>query len=1393
MIASESEEYDSGLPTDSESRTQQRTFSSQKDDLSDYGTDRSSPDTGKVLSEKGGPYEAKIQATAMDLRQKAEERHEESASKEKSHTVTCTITICFAIPSPPKKEDYETIADHKGKGNGKHHKKVIEAPKAQKYFHFEYFLLPEDTEPTKVDVVMFGVVAKLYMEHETRLLKPWQENEKIWLTWNHSVELCVTKEVLLKALKHQIHVKVWSTKDKVSAKARFDRPKAFRVSTVKQGEDPEVKHLVLNQRKLFEDSLPRQSFFPEKNGNVVYKDDYNTEALKRAKLEKFPPAIFPEPSMLDLELDTSVKRLEMSNTGLSVVAQCEKSPAGQTGKKKSAKSSADMKVNLQGLQSNIQSSKDQKLEASSSKGEHGVLHHLKHSDTVIPYEVRKKSETERYENTASARIPQGERKCLTLSIDFMPLLAGDLSVISRLQECSYHILDCYVTLALNTPLLSDQQRHDLNPMVIRILSATCLPTLPTPISVLQVTSRPAAGWGSIVDYHFTCTPCWRVLEVPTPVTQSPITASAVACRQFHVSVEFAEGVTLLRLKTPDAKAVSRSVVLRLASLQKDLEKCIPVYCRYRFQDHLFHQTHGQTHGTHVFFKDVYVVFVGTMSPGKLREFLLGPPIEIEVHDRDQKIQENISRPSLFGMEPEDEKLSNVGLITSKSTIHNPFTQRDRLSDPYGIAKMRLSELVYGATYLNISVPILSCESPDATEHRSDGKSGGIIGSDIDRQVSPLPVGHYLDAQSHLKVRVDLAVPLSSEAVTPDCPFGRIIYIFDYKNNKLFQDLIMKITEINCRALSLQPDPRGLSLDAVSRVCLTDDQKGDTSLDVITGIHIMDGDIHLFILEGLRQNAVKELWDTVPSREAEQKGGLEILYNSDMTFHERLYKDLGVLVCHVHLHEPLYSLVNQPLLYIRDMVPPLCFQALSRLDYLCSAKKLRDVIQRDLLPSVEMIHLLSREFGVPLKLGDLFADAEHTFSKKLVISEKEDKGLRCPLHIPLDNFNENYIHFKRENENNKTKDHIQMNIDRVWQLNRKLKKLEVEYVEIVPVDGVTVHNYSSQTLNSAELALKILRQRLAAEPNHRYTYSLDYQSATVSPVDVVQELKKQAAKSRADWMTSDGFLYPGFRSSIESNKHPKKPDDARILELTKVWKENILHANNLQPTLSRDHWSWADRHLEFDLYKKPCERGSVSAPGTVQVIDETLQEEAIESVQPADIKQKMRFHRCLPQTERTAQGPHASNQQSRLEGLLKDKGAKLSLRKSGLALQPMPALAVIPKSGSNGSKMGINGIGFIPGELKDHSLKWTDNAIPCHNMNHETYRKLRGKDFTSNSTDHSVIYKRKIKELSGEEKNSFILLKSAPSVVKANSTPKTADEFQNVVLIQSHKGFLLHIQ
>lgn len=55
----------------------------------------------------------------------------------------------------------------------------------------------------------------------------------------------------------------------------------------------------------------------------------------------------------------------------------------------------------------------------------------------------------------------------------------------------------------------------------------------------------------------------------------------------------------------------------------------------------------------------------------------------------------------------------------------------------------------------------------------------------------------------------------------------------------------------------------------------------------------------------------------------------------------------------------------------------------------------------------------------------------------------------------------------------------------------------------PTDG-HVHNYSSQTLNSTELAKNHLRRRLAQDPTHRYTYCQDYHSMTVVPIDVEAE-------------------------------------------------------------------------------------------------------------------------------------------------------------------------------------------------------------------------------------------------------------------------------------------------
>ena len=57
----------------------------------------------------------------------------------------------------------------------------------------------------------------------------------------------------------------------------------------------------------------------------------------------------------------------------------------------------------------------------------------------------------------------------------------------------------------------------------------------------------------------------------------------------------------------------------------------------------------------------------------------------------------------------------------------------------------------------------------------------------------------------------------------------------------------------------------------------------------------------------------------------------MLYHSHMAFKNRLYGTLDVNFSGIKLHEPLSAIARQPLLYVRDMVPKPCFQAILRLN------------------------------------------------------------------------------------------------------------------------------------------------------------------------------------------------------------------------------------------------------------------------------------------------------------------------------------------------------------------------------------------------------------------------------------------------------------------------------
>ncbi|KAF1455060.1 hypothetical protein FQV21_0002658, partial [Spheniscus demersus] len=610
---------------------------------------------------------------------------------------------------------------------------------------------------------------------------------------------------------------------------------------------------------------------------------------------------------------------------------------------------------------------------------------------------------------------------------------GEKSVISRLAANNPKVLDAYVTFTVETPLLSERQRHELNPLIIRINSATCLPNTPVPIEVLQ-------------------------------------------------------------------------------------QLCVPTYCKYKFHNFPPHRTHGQIHGTHVYFKDVNVLLTGTMKPGELQRYLRGPPLEIEVHDRDRNMENNTKEPCLFGEDEADENVGKVSFLASKSAICNSFT-KNKVWHPHGVAKVSLTDLLLGKKCLTISAPIHNCSAPNTAAFSEEDKNENI--TELVSSSSLLPMGHYLESDSLLKVRVEIAVPLQMHAEIADaqvtnCLYGCIIYIFDYNNSSLLHDLVEEITEINAKALQLDCYPVHLIGMALAALKLKTTLEKVSELDIVTGFHLLDGATHLVVLEGLKDKAIKKLWDKHFERSCRHEDGqLEILYNSQLAFHQRLYTDLEAIFYHFRLCKPLFTITEQPLLYVRGMVPWACFQALSRLSYLCRSKRLRDVIHGDLLPSAEMITALSHQYGVPLTDEDLFVQKPPLLSVSsddYTVPGKVSR-VKQAVYSSLDNYNEMCV------------------------------------------------------------------------PKNRFTYCHEYLSATFDPVDVVAACKESFAKSKSMWLSPDGFVFPGFKSSIESNLHPRMPDEARLEELNEKWQENALHAN-MEPVLSRDRWRWDKRHIDFDLYKKP---------------------------------------------------------------------------------------------------------------------------------------------------------------------------------------------------------------
>ncbi|KAF6032794.1 KIAA1257 [Bugula neritina] len=355
-------------------------------------------------------------------------------------------------------------------------------------------------------------------------------------------------------------------------------------------------------------------------------------------------------------------------------------------------------------------------------------------------------------------------------------------------------------------------------------------------------------------------------------------------------------------------------------------KCHPCSLSYQFFKHEVYQTKGKPQAKNLHWDDQNVVLLGTIPKSELVNYLLGPPMEIELHDRDKLPNSSQLQPALFGQDGEDEKINNVGYISRRRTQYNALKNRPSSWDPYGVAKVNMSEFMLGQKVLNLQIPVHSCTIPDI---------------------------------------------LGRETEAGRCPFGRIVYVLDQHNRLIAKNLLSLVSKINAKSLGLD-NLSAVVLDAaLSTYKLTIEQQKRKDLDIVTGFQLLDGKNHVFVLEGLKDGGIQKIWDSI----SKPKEGVKVLYNSDLSCGHRLYGALDVDLTRVKLHEPLELIVQQPLLFVRDMVPRSCFLALTKLDQLVNCTNLKAAGRNDLFPTSDEVISMSREFGVPLTAEDIIADEE----------------------------------------------------------------------------------------------------------------------------------------------------------------------------------------------------------------------------------------------------------------------------------------------------------------------------------------------------------------------------------------------------------------------------------
>lgn len=273
-----------------------------------------------------------------------------------------------------------------------------------------------------------------------------------------------------------------------------------------------------------------------------------------------------------------------------------------------------------------------------------------------------------------------------------------------------------------------------------------------------------------------------------------------------------------------------------------LYRCDPVFVQYQFPSLPTKCTEGLAHASTLNFRSTDVLFLGNIEQTRFIEFLRGPPLTFELHDRDCRLVPKSSHV-VFGEDSTDDIIGThmFGVNLNNNRLGDIVAREDSSDtkkknvDPYGIASFDLTGFLRGERKLEVTAPVLRSPRVSASEQlpsrfRPDQvqKPGDYLESGCEMSVTfelwrPLIVLSKKSSRRAAWKSKGLMRTLSKipSNILSSCPFNRLVYIISSsQGTSLLKTILERVNGINAAALGLGYLPADVLPAALSTYKLT---------------------------------------------------------------------------------------------------------------------------------------------------------------------------------------------------------------------------------------------------------------------------------------------------------------------------------------------------------------------------------------------------------------------------------------------------------------------------------------------------------------------------------------------------------------------------------------------